>query len=192
MPFRLRPAKPTDADVIARVFSASLRLLTFLPPLHTVEEDRSFIRNRILQECSVTVAEDDGAIRAFLARENEEIRLLHSHPDHVGRGAGSLLIAAAKATSHSLWLLVLSGKRRGPPLLRKARFPGRGFHGRRTQRGEDARYALSLVTPVTSHLLPGTAPLALHFTSSSFLFFYAAALRSTRGIGHRGQCPSRG
>jgi putative acetyltransferase len=104
MPFRVRPAKPTDADVIARVFSASLRLLTFLPPLHTVEEDRSFIRGRILHECSVTVAEDDGAIRAFLARENEEIRLLHTHPDHVGRGAGSLLIAAAKANSHSLWL----------------------------------------------------------------------------------------
>jgi GNAT superfamily N-acetyltransferase len=104
MPLRLRPARPTYADAIAGVFSASFRLLTFLPQLHTVEEDRSFIRERILQECSVTVAEDGGAICAFLARENEEIRLLHTHPDHVGRGAGSQLIAAAQAAADSLWL----------------------------------------------------------------------------------------
>jgi GNAT superfamily N-acetyltransferase len=104
MPFRLRPATPPDADAIARVFSPSVRLLTFLPPLHTIEDDRWFIRNRILLECRVTVAEDDAAIRAFLARDGEEIRLLHTHPDHIGKGAGGLLITAAKATAHSLRL----------------------------------------------------------------------------------------
>ena len=34
-----RVAIANDADAIARVFSPSLRLLTFLPELHTVEEE---------------------------------------------------------------------------------------------------------------------------------------------------------
>ena len=85
-----------DAGDIAAVFSSSLRLLTFLPVLHAVEEDRQFIENVILKECEVIVAEGDAGIVSFLARNGEEIRLLYSHPDFVGSGAGSLLLDAAK------------------------------------------------------------------------------------------------
>jgi len=92
----LRTAVAGDADPIARVFSPSLRLLDFLPELHTVEQDRRFIASVILKECDVTVAEHDRAIVSFLARQDEEIRLLHTHPDFIGRGAGGLLIDAAK------------------------------------------------------------------------------------------------
>ena len=101
-----RSATASDADAIAQVFSQSYRLLSFLPELHTVEEDRWFIVNVILNECEVTVAEYQGAIVAFLARQNEEIRLLHTHPDFIGRGAGSLLLNAAKsrdAAALELW-----------------------------------------------------------------------------------------
>lgn len=92
----LRPASPRDAEAIAGVFSPSLRLLTFLPELHTLEEDRWFIANVILKECDVTVATHSDRIISFLARQAEEIRLLHSHPDFIGRGAGSRLLTAAK------------------------------------------------------------------------------------------------
>ena len=92
-----RVAAANDADAIARLFSPSLRLLTFLPELHTVEEDRWFIANVILKECEVTVAEHNNSIVSFLARQDEEIRLLHTHPDFIGRGAGSLLLDAAKS-----------------------------------------------------------------------------------------------
>ena len=85
-----------DADGVARVFSASLRALSFLPELHTVEEDRRFIGNIALKECEVVVAEHDGVIVSFLARLNGTIRHLHTHPDFVGRGAGSLLLQAAQ------------------------------------------------------------------------------------------------
>jgi GNAT superfamily N-acetyltransferase len=101
-----RAATASDADAIAQVFSLSYRLLSFLPELHTVEEDRWFIANVILQDCVVTVAECQGAIVSFLARRDEEIRLLHSHPDFIGRGAGSLLLNAAKnsdAAALELW-----------------------------------------------------------------------------------------
>ena len=94
--FRCRRATLDDAVGIAAVFSSSLRLLTFLPMLHTVEEDRRFIENFILKECEVIVAEGDAGIVSFLARNGEEIRLLYSHPDFIGSGAGSLLLDVAK------------------------------------------------------------------------------------------------
>jgi len=95
MRFKLRRATIADADAIAAVFSPSFRLLTFLPPLHTVEEDRWFIENVILRDCEVTLAEDESGIVAFLARQGEEVRLLYAHPDRVGMGAGTQLIEAA-------------------------------------------------------------------------------------------------
>ncbi len=106
MRFTLRRAAARDGDTIANVFSASFRLLSFLPVLHTVEEDRWFIGNVILKECEVTVAEDESGISAFLARQGEEIRLLYTRPDRIGMGAGTQLIDAAKASGISaleLW-----------------------------------------------------------------------------------------
>jgi hypothetical protein len=43
MHFTLRRATAHDADAIANVYSASFRLLTFVPMLHTVEGYRWFI-----------------------------------------------------------------------------------------------------------------------------------------------------
>jgi len=68
MRFTLRRATACDAKAVANVFSASFRLLTFLPILHTVEEDRRYIQNAIVNECEVTVAEDESGIVSFLAR----------------------------------------------------------------------------------------------------------------------------
>ena len=98
MRFTLRRATACDAKAVANVFSASFRLLTFLPILHTVEEDRRYIQNVILNECEVTVAEDESGIVSFLARQGEEVRLLHTRPDRIGTGAGSQLIDAEKAS----------------------------------------------------------------------------------------------
>lgn len=96
MPLRIRHATVADVDAVAAVFSASLRLLTFLPMLHTVAEDRSFIANVIFRDCEVIVAEDNSGVVAFLARQGEEVRLLYTRHDRIGRGAGTLLIEAAK------------------------------------------------------------------------------------------------
>ncbi len=101
-----RQATHDDADAIARVFSPSLRLLSFLPILHTVEEDRWFIEHVILKECDVTVAECDDRIVSFLARQDQEIRLLYTRTDCLGQGAGAQLIVCAKTcgvTALELW-----------------------------------------------------------------------------------------
>ena len=94
--FSTRPARPEDAAAIARVLSPSFRLLAFLPMLHTEEEDRWFIENVVLKECIVSVAESDAGIVAFLAQEGEEVRMLYTHPDFIGTGAGGLLLEGAK------------------------------------------------------------------------------------------------
>jgi GNAT superfamily N-acetyltransferase len=96
MPFTLRRATADDADKVAEVFSASFRLLTFLPMLHSVAEDRWFIANVIVKNCEVIVAEDDSGIVSFLALQGEEVRLLYTRPDRIGEGAGTQLIEAAK------------------------------------------------------------------------------------------------
>ena len=49
MHFTLRRTTPCDADAIGNVHWASFRLLTFLPMLHTLEENRRFIANVILK-----------------------------------------------------------------------------------------------------------------------------------------------
>ena len=98
MPFTLRHATDCEADAIADVYSASFRLLTFLPMLHTIEEYRWFISNWLLKECEVTVAEDATGIVAFLARRGAEVRLLYTRPDRIGMGAGTQLIDAAKVS----------------------------------------------------------------------------------------------
>jgi len=92
----LRRAGPDDAAAVAAVYSPSYRLLTFLPALHTADEDREFIAGIIFKECEVTVAELAERIVAFLARDGEEVRLLYTHPDFIGRSAGGRLLEAAK------------------------------------------------------------------------------------------------
>ncbi len=94
----LRIADANDTDAIVQIFSSSYRLLTFLPILHTAEEDYCFIENIIMKNCEVTVAEHNNSIVSFLARQNEDIPLLYTHPDYIGLGAGSLLLDAAKNT----------------------------------------------------------------------------------------------
>lgn len=80
-----------------------------------MEEDRWFIANIILNECEVTVAEHRGSIVSFLARQEEEIRLLHTHPDFIGRGAGTLLLDVAKTSGISsleLWCFQANARAR--------------------------------------------------------------------------------
>jgi GNAT superfamily N-acetyltransferase len=95
--FSCRRATAADADAIAAVFSSSFRLLTFLPMLHTAEEDRQFIET-VLERDEVSVADSADRIASFLSRDGEEIGLLYTHPDFIGSGAGGLLLDHTKAS----------------------------------------------------------------------------------------------
>src|SRR6266545_4588985 len=132
-PFRLRPATDADAAAIAEVNFASYRLLTFLPMLHSAEGYRRFIASVILKECAVTVAEDDTGIVAFLALWGDEVRLLYTRPDRIGRGAGTQLVEAAKQSGVAfleLWCFQANARAR-------RFYEARGFRAVRFTDGAD-------------------------------------------------------
>jgi putative acetyltransferase len=133
MSFTIRRAEAADIDAIAAVFSASFRTLTFLPALHTGAEDHRFIENVIFEECAVIVAEDDSGVVSFLAHQGEEVHLLYTRPDCIGRGAGTSLIEAAKRSgvrALELWCFQANGRAR-------RFYEARGFRAVRFTDGAD-------------------------------------------------------
>ena len=92
----VRRGRPADADAIADAFIPSFESLTFLPMLHTHEEHRAHVRERLLGEQEVWVAEPEGRIVGFAALTDDMLTNLYVHPECQGRGAGSALLAKAK------------------------------------------------------------------------------------------------
>ncbi|WP_421762044.1 GNAT family N-acetyltransferase [Devosia sp.] len=100
----LRAATAADAGAIAEVFTASRELLTFLPKLHTAEEDRAFIAHHIVPEYRLTLAEEDGRLLGYMAEGEAWIEHLYVSPAAVRSGIGSALMAEAKARQKQLEL----------------------------------------------------------------------------------------
>ncbi|RYE11046.1 MAG: GNAT family N-acetyltransferase [Hyphomicrobiales bacterium] len=100
----IRRATADDLPQIAALFSQSRRLLTFLPELHSVEEDRGFIAG-LLSSADVRVAlAADGRPIAMLVEDGDWIDHLYVAPDAIGTGAGSALLADAQARHDQLQL----------------------------------------------------------------------------------------
>jgi len=118
----LRLATEADADEIAALFAASRRLLTFLPDLHTVEEDQAHTRDRILVDYRVTVAERDGRIVGFMAELEGWIEHLYMDPAQLRTGIGSALIADAKSRNQSLELWCFADNMRARAFYEKHGF----------------------------------------------------------------------
>ncbi|MEZ2331597.1 N-acetyltransferase family protein [Mesorhizobium sp. RCC_202] len=93
----LRPAIGSDAAAIAKMMRASLNALIWMPVLHTPEEDLFFIRDILLPNQQVTVAEAGGQIVGFIAVSGEWVEQLYLDPAWTGRGIGSRLLTQATA-----------------------------------------------------------------------------------------------
>lgn len=100
----IRPAAPEDAEAIGRLFATSRRVLTFLPELHTVDEDIAYIRDRVMAECLVTVALRDGNIVGFMAEKPGWVEHFYMDASQLRTGIGSVLIEVAKHRNPSLEL----------------------------------------------------------------------------------------
>jgi putative acetyltransferase len=108
----LRRARPEDADALAGILRAAMRgAMPWLPGLHTPEDDRRFLRDNVLPEKEVWVAERDDAVTGFTALGTrgglEFMEHLYVSPEHQRRGIGSELMQRAKERHPSgfrLWV----------------------------------------------------------------------------------------
>ena len=92
----LRRARPEDADAVAEILTAARAAQAWFPRLHTPEEDAAFVRERLLPDYEVWVAEDDGSVVGFAAVQGDVLGHLFVHPDAQGRGVGTRLLDKAK------------------------------------------------------------------------------------------------
>lgn len=123
----LRAATAADAGTIALLFAESRRLLTFLPDLHSVEEDQVHMRGKVLVEYRVTVAEREGHIVGFMAELQGWIEHLYIDAAQLRTGIGSALIRDAKGRNDSLALWCFADNVRGRAFYEKHGFVAAEF-----------------------------------------------------------------
>jgi putative acetyltransferase len=102
----LRRATAEDAAAIAILHRATVRAaLSFLPELHTAEEDLAFFSDAFLPANEVWVAEIDGAIAGYVGFDAQWINHLFVAGDFQGQGLGPALLAKALADGQAkrLW-----------------------------------------------------------------------------------------
>ena len=91
----IRRARPEDAGAIAALFRRSYGTLTFLPTLHTPDEDRRHFAG-LMTKAELWVAEEDDRLLGFAALAGDVLELLYVHPHVHGRGIGTALLEQAK------------------------------------------------------------------------------------------------
>ena len=91
----VRRAGADDAAAVAATFTAAFAQLTYLPKLHTPEEDKAFFARQV-EEHEVWLVEDDGRVLGFAALSDDLLEHIYVHPDAQGRGLGSALLDTAK------------------------------------------------------------------------------------------------
>ena len=100
----LRPACGGDIADVAGIFARSpAAALSFLPVLHSGEEDIAFL-GRYLDSGQITLAERAGETLGFLAETPGWIEQLYLEPNQRGRGVGRMLVDAAKQRQDRLQL----------------------------------------------------------------------------------------
>ena len=102
MKILLRDATTEDVKTIANVYLRSRKeLVAFAPLVHSDESIYQWVRNTLLPEERVIVAEEKGLIIGMMSLTKEDgigrIRQLYIHPDAVGHGIGTLMIKKAKS-----------------------------------------------------------------------------------------------
>jgi GNAT superfamily N-acetyltransferase len=101
-----RPALPADAEAIAAVLTSARAKQAFIPPLHTPEEDREFVRKRMMPANETWVVEDCGVVMGFASFGVDYLGHLYVAPAAQGRGLGRVLLDTVKArrpTGFTLW-----------------------------------------------------------------------------------------
>ncbi len=92
----LRRARPADADAIAAVLTAARAEQAFIPLLHTPEDDRRFVTERMLPANEVWVVDEAGEVVGFASFGHDRVGHLYVAPRAQGSGIGRVLLAKVK------------------------------------------------------------------------------------------------
>lgn len=93
---RVRLARDEDSDSVGDVYVSSFAGLRYLPRVHTDAERRAWIKDVVLREQEVWVAECEGRVVGFAALSERMLELLYVHPAEQDRGVGTALLERAK------------------------------------------------------------------------------------------------
>ncbi len=103
---KLRRATAEDAQAIAIVHRMATRVsLSFLPELHTADDDLRFFRDLFPPGKEIWVAEAVGAVVGYVGFDADWIYHLFILPEHQGQGIGPALLAKGMADGRAkrLW-----------------------------------------------------------------------------------------
>ena len=93
----IRRATTEDADKIAEIFiDARKRSMPYLPDLHTDEQVESWIKNHVVPDLEVYVAEKGDVIIGFMGLLGDSLDHLYVQPEHHNSGVGTALLEVAK------------------------------------------------------------------------------------------------
>ena len=98
-----RPATPLDAGRIGAILSGWIDETAWMPRIHTRAEDVAHA-GMMVDRGWVTVAEQNGIVAGFLARDAEDIHALYIDAAQRGQQLGKELLNAAKAQCDALSL----------------------------------------------------------------------------------------
>jgi GNAT superfamily N-acetyltransferase len=105
---RLRSGETDDAAPIARLMRSTYDRMTFIPRLHTAEEDLAYIAGLLADHHEVWVAENgDTGVLGFAILSADQLLQLHVSPDEQNKGIGGRLLDRAKERrpgGFSLWV----------------------------------------------------------------------------------------
>ena len=99
----IRPARTSDVQATGEIVYQFQQETSWMPKLYTREEVIGFC-SIMIDRGWVTVAQNQGQVVGFLARDQEEVCSLYLLSERRGNGYGRALLASAKASSPRLLL----------------------------------------------------------------------------------------
>jgi N-acetylglutamate synthase-like GNAT family acetyltransferase len=99
----LRAARSTDAGSVGRIVSEFIDTTDWMPRIHTRAEDIGFA-GILIDRGWVTVAEAEGVIAGFVARDGQMLQALYVSAVTRRQGVGSALLSSMQAQSDALAL----------------------------------------------------------------------------------------
>lgn len=99
----LRAATQNDAAATGAILSEFVATTPWMPKLHTSEQDRGFCQSMIAHNW-VRVAEQNGVVAGFIARNQTEVNALYVGGQFRGQGLGAALLQDAQAAEEVLTL----------------------------------------------------------------------------------------